>query len=189
MNNVTFIDDLPTIEELELPKSPGMTMIPPDEVNKFQKYIRNNSMNFAPESGMMMEKRRPSPQQQQHEKYQQQLPNDPNNLREQMYKQADFDPQLHRYHPPIDKYAHGEKYADKYNPYHAERIYENFAEPSVTTTSPPKKSELSCVDIAEHTANCLVCSKLYANNNMLLIILVIFLALVNLLLLKRILET
>jgi hypothetical protein len=42
MNNITLIDDLPTIEELEIPKSSGMSMIPPNEANKYQKFIRNS---------------------------------------------------------------------------------------------------------------------------------------------------
>lgn len=47
----------------------------------------------------------------------------------------------------------------------------------------------NCVDVSEHTLNCIVCSKLYNNNNTLYILVIIFLAIVNLLLLKRILET
>lgn len=73
---------------------------------------------------------------------------------------------------------------EKYNPY---RIHENF-ESSVNIPS-NKKSEPSCVDIAEHTANCLVCSKLYNNNNVFLIILIVFLAAVNILLIKYVLDT
>ena len=185
MNNVTLIDDLPTIEELEIPKSAGMRMIPPNEVNKFQKYIRNSGMTTPTQSGMMSNSRiQPQKPQQQHNMFEQPS-DDPNNLREQMYQEIDFNPQLQRYHPPNERYGHMTQ-NEKYNPY---RIYENF-DTSATTTPQTKKNELSCVDIAEHTANCLVCSKLYAaTNNVMLIILVVFLALVNLLLLKRILES
>ncbi len=47
----------------------------------------------------------------------------------------------------------------------------------------------SCVDVSEHTVHCTVCSKLYNNNNTVFILVIIFLAIVNLLLLKRILES
>jgi len=189
MNNITLIDDLPTIEELEIPKSPGMNMIPPNEANKFQKYIRNSGITTPSQSGMMsnsrIQQQQSTPQQpgmisNKHNMYHQQPPDDPNNLRDQMYSEIDFDPQLQRYHPPNDKYSHISQ-NEKYNPY---RIYENF-DPSANI----KKNEHSCLDIAEHTANCLVCSKLYNNNNVLLIILIVFLAIVNILLIKYVLDT
>ena len=47
----------------------------------------------------------------------------------------------------------------------------------------------NCVDVADHASTCMVCSKLYTNNNTVFILIIIFLAVVNLLLLKRILET
>ena len=170
MNNVTLIDDLPTIEELEIPKSAGMSMIPPNEANKFQKYIRNSGMTTPSQSGMMSNSRMQQQQPPQRNNYHQQPLDDPNNLREQMYQEIDFNPQLQRYHPPNDKYMHIPPQIEKYNPY---RIYENF-DTSATTTPSPKKNEPSCVDIAEHTSSCMVCSKLYATNNTLLIFLVIF---------------
>ena len=107
MNNITLIDDLPTIEELEIPKSPGMNMIPPNEANKFQKYIRNSGVTTPSQSGMMSNSR-PTPTQSdmltnQRNMYQRQPIDDPNNLREQMYNEIEFNPQLHRYHPPNDK--------------------------------------------------------------------------------------
>ena len=191
MNNITLIDDLPTIEELEIPKSSGMSMIPPNEANKYQKFIRNSGITTPPQSGMMsnskMQQQQPTPPQpimiaNQRNMYHQQPPDDPNNLRDQMYSEIDFNPQLHRYHPPNDKYTHMTQ-SEKYNPY---RTYENF-DPSVSSNI--KKNEPSCVDIAEHTANCLVCSKLYNNNNALLIILIVFLAIVNILLIKYVLDT
>lgn len=189
MNNVTLIDDLPTIEELEIPKSHGLTMIPQDGAHKFKKYIRNNGITTPPQSGMMSNSRMvqqqpPSPPPVSRNMYYPQPPDEPNNLREQMYQEIDFDPQLHRYYPPNDKYMHAAIRNEKYNPY---RIYENF-DTSVTTPI-VKRSEHTCVDIAEHTANCLVCSKLYASNNTLLIILIIFLAVVNIFLIKYVLET
>ena len=187
MNNVTLIDDLPTIEELEIPKSHGMTMIPQNEANRFKKFIRNNGFATPEQSGMMStNKYQKQPPPVMRNTYREQPQDDPNNLRDQMYEEIDFDPQQHRYHPPNDKYMpQNDKHMsqnDKYNPY---RTQENF---DTSTTYMPKK-EHTCVDIAEHTASCLVCSKLYGNNNVLLIILVVFLAFVNILLLKYVLET
>ena len=74
---------------------------------------------------------------------------------------------------------------DVYNPYEEEVIQENY-EKKMTNV---EKYSNHCIDVAEHTANCVVCSKLYANNNTIFILIIVFLALVNLLLLKRILET
>jgi hypothetical protein len=73
----------------------------------------------------------------------------------------------------------------KYNPYEAEPVHENYE----SKLSYTEKSSNRCIDVADHTANCVVCSKLYANNNTIFILIIVFLALVNLLLLKRILET
>jgi hypothetical protein len=47
-NNVTYIDELPDIEELEQQK--GLSMVP--EAGKFQKFLRNNNYNPVQQSGM-----------------------------------------------------------------------------------------------------------------------------------------
>jgi hypothetical protein len=55
------------------------------------------------------------------------------------------------------------------------RMHHNFHEPS-------------CITVAEHTTNCIVCSKLYQNNSTGYIIVIILLAIISILLLKRVLN-
>jgi hypothetical protein len=47
---------------------------------------------------------------------------------------------------------------------------------------------LSCVDVAEHTANCIVCSKLYNTDTSLYIIVISILLLVSAILFKKVLD-
>ena len=47
---------------------------------------------------------------------------------------------------------------------------------------------LSCIDVAEHTANCIVCSKLYNTDNTLYIITIAILLLISAILLKKVLD-
>jgi hypothetical protein len=51
-NNVTLIDDLPDLEDLDNEKSEGLRMIPNEQVNRLQKFIRNSSYKTPFESGM-----------------------------------------------------------------------------------------------------------------------------------------
>jgi hypothetical protein len=50
--NVTFIENLPELEEVENGNFKGAEMLPPGEANKFKKFIRNNH-DMLPESGMI----------------------------------------------------------------------------------------------------------------------------------------
>ena len=59
MNNVTLIDDLPNLDDLEPNNThinSGLSMIPSSEVNKYQKFIRNSGMKTPIESGMQINK-------------------------------------------------------------------------------------------------------------------------------------
>ena len=162
-NQITLIEDLPSLDDLEIPKSAGMSMIPPNESNKYQKFIRNNGYTTPNQSGMGPTGK--------HQNLKIIQPPPLEEPRQNFY----FEPE------------------EEYQPYNAQRVYENYDTPPL----PLKQSHShidritghSCVDVAEHTINCLVCSKLYANNNTIFILIIVFLAVVNLLLLKRILET
>ena len=48
--------------------------------------------------------------------------------------------------------------------------------------------ENTCADVADHAANCKVCSQLYKNDNTILIIAIVILSIICIILLKRILE-
>ena len=52
----------------------------------------------------------------------------------------------------------------------------------------PSYQQLSCIDVAEHTINCVVCSRLYQNNNNGYIVVIILLSIICILLLKRVLN-
>jgi hypothetical protein len=173
MNNVTLIDDLPTLEELDFQQSPGIGMIPPNEANKYQKFIRNSGFTTPPQSGMNISS------------------NNKQKIKDYRFNENQF-----------------QNMGNEYQPYYGERFRENFGDPTEEKEENEEASHkhrhgkyrpgrcepdininCSCIDVAEHTENCLVCSKLYTNNNTVYIIMIIFLAVVNLLLLKRILET
>jgi len=49
-------------------------------------------------------------------------------------------------------------------------------------------NELNCINVAEHTTNCVVCSRLYQQNNAGYIVVIILLAIICILLLKRVLN-
>ncbi len=195
MNNVTLIDDLPTLEELDFQQSPGIGMIPPNEANKYQKFIRNSGYSTPPQSGMNVSSNNQQKMQDPrfNEKNMEQRGMDYNNQQRGMdYNNQQRGMDYNNQQRGMDNNNQLRGMDNDYQPYYGERFRENFEE-----TPPPNKyrSDITmigshnCVDIAEHTENCLVCSKLYANNNTLYIIMIIFLAVVNLLLLKRILET
>ena len=155
-NNTTLIDDLPSLDELEMPKSYGLSMIPETEMNKYQKFVRNNGHSPPTESGMGFK-----------------------NNHHQSSKSSNNHIENHN-----NQYNQNNQ-NNQYNPYEAEIIHENFEENS----HKHEHGTSNCVDVAEHTSSCLVCSRLYTNNNTVFILMIIFLAIVNLLLLKRILET
>ena len=149
--NITFIDDLPYLDQLE--NKPSMiNMIPPDKTQIIRKFIRNNNYDPPFESGMMVQ--------------QQALP--PQNFND-------------------DDYIQQKTYQKHNNNFDEEKSYDHPPTPPL----PPIKNyyqELSCISVAEHTANCVVCSRLYENNNTIYIVTIILLSIICILLLKRVLN-
>jgi hypothetical protein len=127
--NVTFIDDLPSLDELE--HSGGGAAIR-------NKYIRNNAYNPPEESGMAS------------------------------YKQ-DFIPQI--------SYSQHQQMQPQFD------FVEQQPSPYYSSSS-----ELSCITVAEHTKNCIVCSRLYNNDVSGYIIVIVLLAILSIILMKRILN-
>lgn len=197
-NNVTFIDDLPLLDDLEPPKTHGLTMIPQTEVNKYQKFVRNAGHSPHSQSGMMSNH----------------TTKNITPISKQIYEYNEHDHNIQQLHRNINPshHSHPSQHShyntnNQYNPYKDEMVYENYEDNNDVNVDKNNKdnkinktklkkykhetlyNDNNCVDIAEHVTNCIVCSKLYTNNNTVFILIIIFLAIVNLLLLKRILET
>jgi len=183
-NNVTMIDELPSLDELEVPKTTGLTMIPQTEVNKYQKFVRNSGYVPPDESGMQTNK-----------KNNLQMNNIPrNNTQMNQMNQNNIIRENMMYNNNNHMHHRHENYVNynlnkQYNPYESEIVYERFDSSPKDNKTYKNEINNNCVDVAEHASQCLVCSKLYTNNNTIFILIIIFLAVVNLLLLKRILET
>ena len=149
--NITMIDDLPSLDDLE--GNSGLSMIPSDNANQINKFIRNG---YQPpqESGMITRKQQ-QPQQQQPQQMQMQLYEEPPQLQLQPQPQQI---QVYEAHPQEIQFKH--KHID----------------------------HLSCISVAEHANNCIVCSRLYNNDRTGYIIVIILLAIICILLLKRVLN-
>jgi hypothetical protein len=150
-----MIDDLPSLDDLE--GNSGLSMIPSDNANQINKFIRNG---YQPpqESGMNT---RQQQQQQQNQHKQQQQPQ-----QMQLYEQPT---QLQVYESQPQEIQFYETYPqDKHKHKHIEH--------------------LSCISVAEHANNCIVCSRLYNNDRTGYVIVIILLAIICILLLKRVLN-
>lgn len=154
-NNVTMIDDLPYLEDLE--RESFINGVPPAELKQISKFIRNTAYNPPYESGMNSNMSQQqmimlSQQQQQSQPQQQQ---GPPQIIEQNVDQIPLQ--------PVDPNFRFQQ--------QMHRIL-----------------SLSCVDVAEHTSNCIVCSKLYNTDTSLYIIVISILLLVSAILFKKVLD-
>lgn len=150
-NNVTMIDDLPYLEELE--RESFQNGVPTSELKQIQKFIRNTQYNPPMESGM-----------------------NPN------YNNNNYPPP-----PPIQRRVQQSAIIDD----------EANSEALVVPQPAPLPSaqhhhhrilSLSCIDVAEHTANCIVCSRLYNTDTTLYIIVICILLLFSAILFKKVLD-
>jgi len=151
-NNVTMIDDLPYLEDLE--RQSYMNGVPPTELKQIQKFIRDTAYNPPMESGMNPNnvQRRPSTYQPQPQPQPQSQPQP----QQMVVIEQDIDTQ-----PPPNVYQQQ----------HQHRIL-----------------SLSCIDVAEHTSSCIVCSKLYNTDTSLYIIVICILLLFSAILFKKVLD-
>ena len=149
-NNVTMIDDLPFIDDIE--SKSFMTGVPSAEMKQVSKFIRDTTYNPPYESGMMaynnnsnrvVQSPPPPPPQPQQQQQRIQLPPAPSS---------------------------GSSGVEEYQPHQM------------------IMSSLSCVDVAEHAANCIVCSRLYNTDMTLYIIIISILLLTIVILIKKVLD-
>ena len=150
-NNVTMIDDLPYLEELE--KESFQNGVPASELKQIQKFIRNTQYNPPMESGMN--------------------PNYNNN----------YPPP-----PPIQRRQQSAIIDDEANS-EALVVPQPVPIPSAHQQHHHHRIlSLSCIDVAEHTANCIVCSRLYNTDTTLYIIVICILLLFSAILFKKVLD-
>jgi hypothetical protein len=141
---VTFIEDLPELEDLEGPRHhqsairgnyhqssyPGADMLPPGEANRYQKFIRKDNEAPHADSGMRTRELQ--------------------------------SPQIAA---PME---------------HSER---NTMGPNITSRDSP-----SCLDVADHVENCPICSKIYKSDQTIYLIAIVVLAVISIILLKKVLD-
>ena len=143
MQNITPIDQLPELEDLER----GNSMLPENEDNKYSKFIRGSHVS-PQQSGMNPYNNQNQQQNQQNQQNQQQY-------QPEMYK--DNKEQIFNDVGSVPKYT-------------------------LQDGSP------TCIDVANHIATCPICSKFYNNDKTIYIIAIILLALICILLLKKLLD-
>ena len=158
--NITYIDDLPFLEDIEGEgRGVGMSMIPTSETNNIKRFIRNNNYNLPPEAGMNTK--------------QQQMENEELLKQQQMYaEQQQLIQQQEQQQQIIN--SNNKKNKKKQN---KNEIIENYHD------------DLNCICVANHTSNCVVCSRLYTNDNKNMYLGIIgVLIIICLILLKKIVE-
>lgn len=189
MNNVTLIDDLPSLDELEINKSHGLSMIPQTETHKYQKFIRNSGYNTPEQAGMQNDRKMHSQYSRDENAYT--SINSNQYAHDNLYNNVHINPHNNPHSDHINTPHMADMQNIDYMPENTYETYERQPKMQKNVNKPPNKPYIkhhNCIDVAEHTHNCLVCSKLYTNNNTLYILIIVFLAIVNLLLLKRILD-
>lgn len=167
--NYTLIDELPDLEELERggnQNGGGINMIPPDNANQIQKFIRNNVYDPPIESGMsQLQRQHQRPQQPPPQPQQQRLPEQEN---------TQFIPPQ----PPQNQFIEDQMMLyDQEQAMYRQQHYH-----------PQISYDINCVNVADHTTNCVVCSRLYQQNTSGYIVAIILLAIICILLLKRVLN-
>jgi hypothetical protein len=200
MPGYTRIEDLPELG--------------PDEANAFreeykprdvQKFIRNNRLIIPSGAGMnniqeAYNQPQHNPQQQQYhsshnpQQYhsshnpQQQYHSSHNPQQQQQYNPQQYHPSQNSENPPQTHEGynnHSRKTREEYSD-------EEFIEPQIIKLRGERHNlidpmSVSCIDISCHIQNCPICSKFYNGDKSLYIIIIIILAIVSLLLLKRVL--
>ena len=165
-NQITLIDDLPDISEIEPSNNRGLSMIPDSQ--KYTKYLRNNNNNnLHAGSGMNSSD---------HDPYRLGY----HNVNEGSYIDNSPNNNVSMYQNPylINKMSNGSSGGFAPNSQMYYEPYENITQ----------KDTFNCRDIADHISNCIVCSQLYKNDRTIYIIVIIILTIISFLLLRRVLD-
>ena len=174
--NVTRIEDLEDLEEID--DNDDDNGYDDRKVNiNIEKFIRKNNNNNMPfNSGMNI----PNYSEIKNNNSQHQQP-----YHQQPYQQQPYQQQPYQQQPYIKT-----PYNKPFNHYGYEnQVYQNndYYEPYESTTTPtPKQS--NCVDVADHVKNCNVCSRLYNMDRTMYFIIIGILAIICILLLKKVID-
>ena len=101
--------------------------------------------------------------------------------------QQEIDPKYLKY---IRKHyrPHHQSSGMQTHPYPQEQLQEQFQEQFQETDTQSHNTEHNCVSVSEHCQNCPVCKKLYSSDNTLYIIVIVILAVICILLVKKVIE-
>lgn len=163
-NMVTFIDELPSISDID--DGNMYPMIPPSESNKIKRMIRNHDHNIPIESGMNTKS---------HQIFQD----------EEMQRKMFEDEQQRQFHEQQMRLQEQQQ---------REQQQEHYNNNDNDNRKKKKKhhhhfdDDLSCISVAEHTTNCMVCSKLYNDDRSIYSGVIIVLLIISLILLKKVVE-
>lgn len=210
--NVTFIDELPDLEDLEsnqyrndIPndnKYNQITDIIPQEQAKYQKYIRNYTR--APPNNLSgMNPGQPIQQIQQMQNQQQILQQAYNNLpaygnpdyRENFYYKNDDEMQQREYADgigiekyPDAEYKYNKRPRYRYNKPLKDEDYGVDENSIIIKEKYTPNPDLNCRDVAYHILDCPVCSKIYNNDKTFYIATIVILVFIILALLQKLLQ-
>lgn len=173
--NITMITDLPDVDELEYQNRPplysGAQMLPKDHQEKVAKFIRNT--HSAPdESGMISPPYDPTLS----------GPYSPIGVSGNIMPQR---PMAQRPIPqPPVRYPEDPAYLKKQPP----QVPYQVPVPMESFRQSREPGELSCIEVADHIKHCPLCSKFYANDKTLYMIVIIVLSIICILLIKKVLD-
>lgn len=171
-NMVTFIDDLPLISDVE--NSGGMyPMIPPNESNKVKRMIRNYDHDMPIESGMNTKSQQLFQDEEMKKKM---FEDEQQQLQQQMMIQQQ-EQQKENFHIRMKMF---EEEQEDNNSHHRKKKKKN--------RNMEMDCDLNCISVAEHTTNCVVCSKLYNDDRSIYLGSIIVLLIVSMILLKKVVE-
>ena len=170
--NRTYIDELPFLEDVlsseqQMINGGGLGMIPSAESGKIKRFIRNNEYNLPPEAGMNTAKQQLIEEQELLK--QQQLYEEQQLLQLQ---DQEFQQQYNHHNSSSSSYEDKKKSKKKHR---SSRIYN-------------EDCDLNCISVADHAANCIVCSKLYNNDKSLYLAIIGVLIIICIILMKKVVE-
>ena len=174
---VTSIDDLPELSDVETMRGRGNMYAPPPSGGHGGGYARSNDQSFAKAYNL---------QQQSHHNVQHILQHNPHigeNLTQEQAKK--YHGVIRRKHVPSPEAGMEPYHGYPNEGYHHEMQGEQMEAPQ---QSNPALTDISCLDIANHVSDCPICSKFYNNDKTVYIIVIVVLAIVCLLLLKKVLD-
>ena len=179
--NVTFIDDLPDIEDIgegNMMEENKNTIIPDEQGSQiYKKFIRNHDRTPDPQSGMISNNTFIQPHQQQQMQYAQyaQYPQYPQQMQPQ-YPQYPQNPRMMQQPYPLNT-------KENYDDGDGDEDDSDFVVNSGKRLN--KCIYINCRDIACHVTECPVCCKLYKSDSTVFIVIIILLSCLVLFLLQK----